>query len=164
MDNLKRLENWFFSHCDNDWEHGNRIKIYNLDNPGWGVRIDLTETLLEEIKFDAVEYGNSEDRSATWVKCYKQEASFIGLGSYNMLDIILQKFLDWADTNTDTSPWDGIISQLDIEIQLVSKNGLIDAKERLKKIYKEIVDIPTEHPKKQDLIRSFDDVWDKQLD
>ena len=36
MDTIKRLEKWFFSHCDIDWEHDNRIEIYNLDNPGWG--------------------------------------------------------------------------------------------------------------------------------
>lgn len=54
MNTVKRLEDWFFTHCDNDWEHSNRIEIYNLDNPGWGVKIDLEETLLEEIQFDRV--------------------------------------------------------------------------------------------------------------
>ena len=100
MNTVKRLEDWFFIHCDNDWEHSNRIEIYNLDNPGWGVKIDLEETLLEEIQFDKVEYGDSEDRTATWLKCYKEEKIFIGLGSYNMLEIILQRFLDWAEFNT----------------------------------------------------------------
>ena len=95
MDSVKGLEDWFFSHCDNDWEHNTRIEIYNLDNPGWGVKFDLSETLLEDIQFDSIEYGNSEDRTATWLKCYKQEAVFIGLGSYNMLNTILQRFLDW---------------------------------------------------------------------
>ena len=47
MDTMKRLEKWFFSHCDNDWEHDNRIEIYNLDNPGWGVKIDLSDTFNE---------------------------------------------------------------------------------------------------------------------
>lgn len=92
MDTIKRFENWFFNHCDNDWEHDNKISIYNLDNPGWGVRIDLSGTLLEEVAFDEKEQGNSEDRNATWIKCNKQESVWLGLGSYDMLNSILMCF------------------------------------------------------------------------
>lgn len=109
MDTIKRLEGGFFSHCDNDWEHDNKIEIYNLDNPGQGIKIDLKGTLLEELRFDSIEYGDSENRNSTWMKRNKQKAIFIGLGSYNMLDSILQIFLDWADSNTNTSQWDSLI-------------------------------------------------------
>lgn len=162
MNTVKRLEDWFFIHCDNDWEHSNRIEIYNLDNPGWGVKIDLEETLLEEIQFDKVEYGDSEDRTATWLKCYKEEKIFIGLGSYNMLEIILQRFLDWAELNTDTTPWDSVVSQLDAEIRLVAKDRSFDAKEHLRNIYKRIADIPVEHPQRKNLLKTFDDAWKNQ--
>ena len=151
MNTVKRLEDWFFTRCDNDWEHSNRIEIYNLDNPGWGVKIDLEETLLEEIQFDRVEYGDSEDRTATWLKCYKEEKVFIGLGSYNILEVILQRFLDWAELNTDTTPWDNVVSQLDTEIRLAAKDKSFDTKEHLRNIYKRIADIPVEHPQRQNL-------------
>lgn len=164
VNTVKRLEDWFFIHCDNDWEHSNRIEIYNLDNPGWGVKIDLEETLLEEIQFDKVEYGDSEDRTATWLKCYKEEKIFIGLGSYNMLEIILQRFLDWAEFNTDTTPWDSVVSQLDAEIRLVAKDRSFDAKEHLRNIYKRIADIPVEHPQRKNLLKTFDDAWENQWD
>ena len=41
------LENWFYSQCDSNWEHGNGIRISTLDNPGWDVIIDLNETNIE---------------------------------------------------------------------------------------------------------------------
>jgi len=162
MNTIKRLERWFFSHCDNDWEHDNKIAIYNLDNPGWRVNIDLTGTLLEEIEFDQIEYGDSEDRKATWVNCFKRETVFIGLGSYDMLDHILNIFLNWADANTDTSPWDSLVFRLESEIKRLSKESPENIVDLLRTIYSEFDEIPTEHPQKRDLIDLFYDVWEDQ--
>lgn len=162
MDTIQRLENWFFSHCDNDWEHDEKIAIYNLDNPGWGVKIDLKGTLLEDIDFDPIKYGDSEDRDATWIICVKQETTYIGLGSYKMLDSILTAFLDWADAKTDTSPWDEPVLRLTSEIKRLAKETPEDVIERLRAIYDEIFDIPTEHPQKRDLLNLFDNVWQSQ--
>ena len=83
MDIIKRLENWYFSHCDNDWEHSYGVKIGTLDNPGWFVEINLTDTLLEDIPFEAVEFGDSEDRSATWLHCHKKDTVFFGYIFHN---------------------------------------------------------------------------------
>lgn len=162
MDTIKRFENWFFNHCDNDWEHDNKISIYNLDNPGWGVRIDLSGTLLEEVAFDEKEQGNSEDRNATWIKCNKQESVWLGLGSYDMLNSILNVFLDWADANTDTSPWDSLVIRISSEINALSKEKSADIVTRLRNIYAEIDEIPTEHPKKRELLNLFNDAWQNQ--
>ena len=162
MDTIKRFENWFFNHCDNDWEHDNKISIYNLDNPGWGVRIDLSGTLLEEVAFDEKEQGNSEDRNATWIKCNKQESVWLGLGSYDMLNSILNVFLDWADANTDTSPWDSLVMRISSEINALSKEKSADIVTRLRNIYAEINEIPTEHPKKRELLNLFNDAWQNQ--
>ena len=162
MDIIKRLENWYFSHCDNDWEHSYGVKIGTLDNPGWFVEINLTDTLLEDIPFEAVEFGDSEDRSATWLHCHYKDAVFFGYGSYQMLSTILQKFLDWADANTDTTPWDDTVSRLHAEILQMTEHGTLDTIERLREIYKETYDIPTEHPQKRALLQAFEEVWDKQ--
>lgn len=162
MDTIKRFQNWFFNHCDNDWEHDNKISIYNLDNPGWGVRIDLSGTLLEEVAFDEKEQGNSEDRNATWIKCNKQESVWLGLGSYDMLNSILNVFLDWADANTDTSPWDSLVIRISSEINALSKEKSADIVTRLRNIYAEIDEIPTEHPKKRELLSLFNDAWQNQ--
>lgn len=162
MDTIKRLESWFFNHCDNDWEHDNNITIYNLDNPGWGVKIDLKDTLLEKIDFNPIEYGDSEDRNATWVKCSKQGTIFHGLGSHDMLNSILVIFLNWADSNTDTTSWDGLVLRLISEIKHLSEETPVDVIDRLRTIYNEITDIPTEHPQKRDLVNLFNNVWQSQ--
>ena len=162
MNTIKQLETWFYSHCDNDWEHDHMITIYNLDNPGWGVKIDLKGTLLEEIKFDPIEHGDSEDRKATWIKCTKQETIFTGLGSYDMLDTILCIFLNWANNNTDTSLWDDLVLRLVSDIKTLSKDPPNNVVDRLRSIYKDIEDIPTEHPQKRELLDLFDEVWQQQ--
>jgi hypothetical protein len=45
-DPLNRLQSWYESHCDGDWEHDKRIRIGTLDNPGWRVYINLADNLL----------------------------------------------------------------------------------------------------------------------
>ena len=162
MGNLNRLENWFYVHCDNDWEHGNRIQIYNLDNPGWGLKVDLEDTLLEEVLFEPIGYGDSEDRNGTWINCYKQESVFTALGSYNMLEKIIEIFLDWAESNTDTTPWDKIVE--DLRCKCMSYKKVFDKVAFLRQIYWEIRDIPNEHPDKRKLIELFNDCWNEVKD
>ena len=51
MELLKRLQNWYKMHCDGDWEHSYGVIIDTLDNPGWKLSVDLTDTLLEDAEF-----------------------------------------------------------------------------------------------------------------
>ena len=37
---LLRLQRWYVSRCDGEWEHGMGVRIETLDNPGWQVVID----------------------------------------------------------------------------------------------------------------------------
>ncbi len=46
LNSLDRLEQWFRSMCNGDWEHTYGIKILTLDNPGWIVAIELRDTPL----------------------------------------------------------------------------------------------------------------------
>ena len=32
---FQRLQKWYKSQCNGDWEHSFGIKIETLDNPGW---------------------------------------------------------------------------------------------------------------------------------
>jgi hypothetical protein len=43
-DPLSRLQKWFSSNCDGDWEHDTGFSIDVLDNPGWSIELRL-ETL-----------------------------------------------------------------------------------------------------------------------
>ena len=36
MNIISKLQDWYFSKCDEDWEHEFGVKIDTLDNPGCG--------------------------------------------------------------------------------------------------------------------------------
>jgi hypothetical protein len=62
MDNiLTRLQDWYRSQCDGDWERQYGIKINTLDNPGWQVQIELNDTPLKSAAFTTVEDRYEDD-------------------------------------------------------------------------------------------------------
>ena len=71
MNVLEKLQHWYQLHCDDDWEHSYGISIETLDNPGWKISVDLTDTLLENVEFQSVQVGNSESKNESWIFCYK---------------------------------------------------------------------------------------------
>lgn len=50
--NLTRIQNWYLTNCNGDWEHNYGITINTLDNPGWNIKIDLSDTSLQNLKYD----------------------------------------------------------------------------------------------------------------
>ena len=99
MDSLQLLQKWYVSQCDDDWEHSFQVKIETLDNPGWIVRIDLTDTELENREFDPRSYGvgeQGEDSGNEWLDCKVESKQFRGAGGPLKLDEILRVFLEWA--------------------------------------------------------------------
>ncbi|MBS7531389.1 immunity 53 family protein [Hazenella sp. IB182353] len=86
MNNLKSLERWYYSQCDEDWEHIYQIKLETVDNPGWSLEIDLEENNLENKKFSEIEIERSED---DWLFCLVRDNKFIGAGGPLNLDEIL---------------------------------------------------------------------------
>lgn len=155
MSTLEQLQNWFNMHCDNDWEHDERVRIRNLDNPGWRVELDVSSTLLENAAFAPVKHGDPEQREGDWIDCEVKDAVFIGMGSWNMLERLLLIFLRWAEDNTDTSAWDGEVKEL---LHQLKQNNTVD---ELRTFYRRIDDIPPEHPQKAKLAKSFTAVWNK---
>ncbi len=102
MNALVDLQKWYHSQCNEDWEHSYGIKIGNIDNPGWEVRIDLRETELENIGFSEVSYGIGERAELSghdWLICKRTEHEFDGCGGPHKLIEILEIFLKWAHEN-----------------------------------------------------------------
>ena len=95
MNELQRLQDWYQAQCNGDWEHSFGIKIDTLDNPGWMVKIDLSETELEGRSFESLERGDS-DSEADWIMCKTEGAQFVGYGGVYNLSEILRTFLLWA--------------------------------------------------------------------
>ena len=91
---LRRLESWYQSQCDGDWEHGFGIRIETLDNPGWYVKINIQDTSLE----DRPEKAVTIDRSETdWLRCYVRDGKYeIACGALNLEEGIAI-FLEWAE-------------------------------------------------------------------
>ena len=98
MSALEDLQAWYRSQCDGDWEHNQGVTITTLDNPGWSVKIDLQDTLLESAPFPAFEDKQSDSR---WIVCKVENAQFHGAGDPDRLGDILDAFTRWARARPD---------------------------------------------------------------
>lgn len=94
VDALRRLQAWYLSQCDGDWEHHLGVQIETLDNPGWRVSIDLEGTSLEGEPF---EERRLERTDADWVHCRVEGKRFEAACGPENLEELLSAFLDWSD-------------------------------------------------------------------
>ena len=94
---LKRLQNWYASMCNGDWEHTYGVFITNIDNPGWSLKVELQDTYLYDIKFKEVKIQRDEEND--WVLCKVENGSFQGYGGPHNLSELLAIFLKWAEEN-----------------------------------------------------------------
>jgi len=100
MSTLQKLQDWYHSQCNDDWEHSYGVKIDTLDNPGWSVTIDLDGTSLEEKKFSPVGYGTGKDGTTVsddWLHCHVEEKKFQAHGGPHKLEEMLQIFMRWIE-------------------------------------------------------------------
>lgn len=92
---FERLENWYASMCNGDWEHTYGIFISNIDNPGWSVKVELQDTYLYNCDFPEIKVqGVVQD---DWVACKKENGVFQGYCGSKNLGEMLAIFLDWAE-------------------------------------------------------------------
>ena len=94
MTTIEQIQNWYKSQCNGDWEHTFGIHISTLDNPGWAVDIDLTETEVENKEFKPIINLEPE---LDWVHCSVENNKFKGRGGPEKLEEILLVFLKWAN-------------------------------------------------------------------
>ena len=79
---LAWLQGWYMSNCDGYWEHGYGVSIETLDNPGWAVRLELTDTVLEARPFERFEHNRGEH---DWLQMWIEDATFhIACGPLNL--------------------------------------------------------------------------------
>ena len=100
MDTLRRLQHWFHSRCNGDWEHDYGVEIGTLDNPGWSVAICLAETPLIDKDFPKLErnYGHPSD----WLICWVAEERFHAACGPLKLEEAFEVFLMWAEDPAGT--------------------------------------------------------------
>jgi hypothetical protein len=93
---LSALENWYARQCNGEWEHSWGVKITTLDNPGWSVIIDLSDTckqgaLLNRIKIERTERD--------WIFYRVADNRFeIDCGPENLSEAITL-FVEWFNSN-----------------------------------------------------------------
>ena len=86
------LQGWYASQCDGDWEHSEGISIDTLDNPGWSVTINLSDTAHERRSYDRVELHRSEhDWHISWI----EKSSFHAACGPLNLGEVLHLFRTW---------------------------------------------------------------------
>lgn len=160
---LTELIKWFSLLCDGDWEHGEGITIESLDNPGWHIKICLEGTLLEEVPFDEIKRGDSEDfNDENWLECRRDDRFFIAMCGRGVLEEAIGIFVKWMNENTDTSPWDGEAAEL--REKCLAMKERFD-KEEMRQIYNRTVwDLPNEHPEKKQLLKLVDEIWDSNIE
>ncbi|GIK59107.1 MAG: hypothetical protein BroJett015_47700 [Chloroflexota bacterium] len=92
-DPFYRIMQWYYAHCDGDWEHDEGILIGTLDNPGWYLKINLEGTELEAKPFTEI---SQLEHEIEWHRCWVENKKFHGAGGPMMMIIIMEAFLDWA--------------------------------------------------------------------
>lgn len=95
MNALLQLQDWYFANCDEDWEHGQGVRMESLDNPGWTLSINLVDTVLEGVPFDIYEYGLDRD-DHDWVHCKVKDKKFMAAGGPKKLEEMIEIFLAWS--------------------------------------------------------------------
>jgi hypothetical protein len=90
---IAALQRWYIEQCDGDWEHSYGIEIETLDNPGWQLRIDLTNTGLSGRPFSRVEDHRSD---TDWLVCWVAEDRFQAAAGPTNLEEAITSFLAWA--------------------------------------------------------------------
>lgn len=93
-DDLRRLMKWYATHCDGKWEHQFGVRIETLDNPGWIVEVDLTETELAERSYASRTVNRSQ---RDWLNCKVENQRFIGAGDVTKLTELIREFLSFAE-------------------------------------------------------------------
>ncbi|MDP2923713.1 MAG: immunity 53 family protein [Candidatus Omnitrophota bacterium] len=94
MDIIKKIQDWYKSNCNGDWEHSYGIEIETLDNPGWSVEIDLNDTKCADKNFSKINIKNGDD---DWIICKVSKNKFIGHGDPDKLETILKTFLNFCN-------------------------------------------------------------------
>lgn len=96
MNNIVWLEEWYKYNCDGWWEHSYGIEIETLDNPGWHVKIDISETDYADLKPKELSQYIANNN---WIKCSINNGVFNGFGDCMKLAMIIQTFKKWIEVD-----------------------------------------------------------------
>ena len=97
MSIINWLEEWYESNCNGDWEHCyNNVEISTLDNPGWRLRVNVTQTIYEDAIFKDVIIERTDN---DWVHCRKKDGNIDCAGGSRNLSEMLEIVKQWMENN-----------------------------------------------------------------
>ncbi|MEM6321540.1 MAG: immunity 53 family protein [Bacteroidota bacterium] len=89
MNNIVWLSKWYKENCNGDWEHDYGILIETLDNPGWSIRVDLTDT---DIRIKDKSWSLYEEKENDWYGYKIEDGKFEASGDEMKLDFLIGIF------------------------------------------------------------------------
>jgi|GEM_PF-383318 len=93
---LRWIQGWYHSHCDGEWERAKGIRIKTVDNPGWSMFINLSNTELSEVAFAPLRMDRGQDG---WIQCQVLDDRFKGTCGLHNLTELLATFRAWANSS-----------------------------------------------------------------
>jgi Immunity protein 53 len=99
---LRQLQLWYLARCDGDWEHSYGIRIETLDNPGWHLRIDLTNSRVADVTAERVERSEID-----WIHWKVKDGQFDAACGPTNLGEAITTFLTLAG-DAEGSPRSGL--------------------------------------------------------
>lgn len=95
---LSKLQQWYAGHCNGDWEHTHGIRIDTLDNPGWSIKIDLSDTRKQDCVLERKKIDRTEN---DWIQSWIEKKQFHVLcGPLNFSEAA-EIFVRWFDSEFD---------------------------------------------------------------
>ena len=92
---LQRLQDWYLAQCNGDWEHTYGVSIGTLDNPGWTLDVELTDTSLAGKPFATLK--EDMEHPTDWIHCSVSDLKFRGACGPLKLESVIEIFLAWAE-------------------------------------------------------------------
>lgn len=94
MNSLNVLEEWALLYFAKKEQVKDLIHIYNIDNPGWVIEIDLKETILDgiSIEWEVIEGSKDGWHTGDWHGIAVVDAAFDGSGGPRKLRFLLHHF------------------------------------------------------------------------
>ena len=94
MEIIDWIQNWFKDNCDGNWEKGEVIQITTLDNPGWDIEIDISNTSLANIEINWI---LNENTKQDWYGVKIENQKFNAAGDSKKLEFLLNLFKEMID-------------------------------------------------------------------
>ena len=92
---LNYLMSWYREQCDGDWEHEFGIRIATLDNPGWDLEVDITDTNLEG---RVVDRCRKEIAGGGWMFVASTGQMFQASCDPSSFEVVLAEFRQFAES------------------------------------------------------------------